>query len=84
MTRWIALPCRVSSAVTEVTRNGMSSVTIWTRLRGDSQRSASDVGVDLTTVLPVGRFAANRRCPIAKSESCDGSRARMSSAATWR
>ena len=63
-TRWIALPCRVSSIVTESTRNGMSSMTIsTTRVRRLPSRAPRRPGC--------------RRAPSARP---GGARARAASA----
>ena len=45
ITRWIALPFRVTSIETESTRNGMSSTTVSTTVCGDSQPCSSTLGV---------------------------------------
>ena len=45
ITRWIALPFRVTSIETESTRKGMSSTTVSTTVCGDSQQCSSRSGV---------------------------------------
>ena len=42
---WVDSSRRLSSIVTESTRNGMSSVTTWTTLWPESQPCSSSVGV---------------------------------------
>ena len=44
-TRCIALPCRVTSIVTESTRNGMSAITVSMTVYGDSQPCSSTFGL---------------------------------------
>ncbi len=44
-TRCIALPWRVTSIVTESTRNGMSAITVSTTVYGDSQPCSSTFGL---------------------------------------
>ena len=45
MTRWIALPLRVTSMETESTRKGMSSTTVSTTVCSDSHPCSSRLGV---------------------------------------
>ncbi len=61
-TMWTVRPMRVSSAVTESTRKGMSSVTIWTTVCPLAQPCSSNSGLNTSTLaLPTGRFCASCR-----------------------
>ena len=69
------VPSCASSAVTESTRNGMSSVTTSTTVCGDVQPCSSTVGVNTRTrAVPCGRFAASSRCEHAAPATSTGSR----------
>ncbi len=57
-TMWTVRPMRVSSAVTESTRKGMSSVTIWTTVCPLAQPCSSNSGLNTSTLaVPTGGSA---------------------------
>ena len=57
--------CRVSSMVTESTRNGMSSVMMSTTRRDGSNAPGEPAGRTRTRARPCGRRAASRACSSA-------------------
>ena len=74
-TRWIERPSWPSSAETESTRNGMSSVTTSTTVCPEAQPCSSTVGVKTRTrAVPCGRFAASSRWEYAAPATSTGSR----------
>ena len=61
--RCSARPEAATAALTESTRKGMSSVTIWTTVCSERQPSASTVGLKtLTAAVPTGRLCPSSTC----------------------
>ena len=86
MTACTLCPSRLSSIVTESTRNGMSSVTTSTTDRPDADQPASAiVGVTTrTAAVPCGREEASSRWEATAPSRSSGDRSATSSGATWR
>ena len=86
MTRWISCCWRLSSIVTESTRNDMSSVTIsTTEWPPADQPWSALLGVKtLTLARPWGRFSASRNCEARAAYTSESERSSMSSAAMCR
>jgi hypothetical protein len=78
-------PLPLSTMARESTRNGMSSVTTSTTVRGDCQPSRARSGLNTrTSAWPGLRFAPKRRWPAAAAASVAGSVARKSLSSTPR
>jgi hypothetical protein len=85
ITRWIPRPWRVSSAVTESTRKGMSSLTISTTVWPVLQPCSSTVGrYTRTLAVRSARRAASWWWHTPQPAMSAGSQARRSSSATSR